>query len=102
MATPPRAVENQLRVQRRCRALIEPMTDNAMDKAIHADPRGNIVRTGEEGSRIHPFSASKISVTNAARFFFARIARAVNRSACSRLRKTVKLSLTFFPEAPVG
>jgi hypothetical protein len=26
----------ELRVKLRCRALIEPMTDNAMDEAIHA------------------------------------------------------------------
>jgi hypothetical protein len=92
----------ELPVKRGCRALIEPLTDNAMDEAIDADPRGDIVGAAQEGSWIHPFSASKISVTNAARFFLWRIARAVSFSACSRLRKTVKLSLTFLPEAPVG
>jgi hypothetical protein len=75
-----------LRVKLRCRALIEPLADDAMDEAIDADPGSDIVGAAEEGSWIHPFSTSKISVTSAARFFFARIARAVSLSGCSRLR----------------
>jgi hypothetical protein len=65
-------------------------------------PRGDVVRAAEEGSWIYPFSASKISVTNAARFFLPRIARAVRRSACSPDRNTVRVSLTFLPEALIG
>jgi hypothetical protein len=38
----------ELRVQLRCRALIGPLTDNAMDEAIHADLCGKIVRTGQD------------------------------------------------------
>jgi hypothetical protein len=70
----------------------------------HSRPvlRGVGVGAGEARRRALGRELSRISVTNAARFFLARIARAVSLSTCSRLRKTVKLSLTFFPEAPVG
>ena len=46
----------ELRVQRRCRALIEPLPDNAMDEAIDADPRGDVVGASQDRSKVHPRS----------------------------------------------
>lgn len=52
--------------------------------------------------RSHSDTASRISATSASRFFPSRMALAVSRSACSRLKETLSVSLTLSGDEGMG